>query len=231
MWGRRTEGEDALGTAGKMPALQRYNRDVRIRFLIVFALLTAFALAQDSPDKTAPDKTAPDKTAPDKAGAGKAAATAKAAADKAAEGSREAEESSSRSTRTDISPPPDDEKNHPGSKNELQELGLPDIPDNPEPSDIQEFHPWNPMKALKDIEVGNYYFNRKNYKAALDRYKEALYYKDGDAVASYRLAACQEKIGDKEEAKKYYAQYLKILPEGPLAKDAQASLDRLAKAR
>jgi len=63
-----------------MPALQRYNRDVRIRFLIVFALLTAFALAQDSPDKTAPDKTAPDKTAPDKAGAGKAAATAKAAA-------------------------------------------------------------------------------------------------------------------------------------------------------
>jgi tetratricopeptide (TPR) repeat protein len=205
--------------------LQRYNRDVRIRFLIVFALLTALALAQDSPDKTAPDKTAPDK-----AGEGKAAATDKAAASKAA-GNQEAEESSSRATRTDISPPPDDEKNHPGSKNELRELGLPDIADNPEPSDVQEFHPWNPMKAMKDIEVGNYYFNRKNYKAALDRYKEALYYKDGDAVASYRLAVCQEKVGDKEEAKKYYAQYLKILPEGPLAKDAQASLARLAKAR
>lgn len=87
------------------------------------------------------------------------------------------------------------------------------------------------MKAMKDIEVGNYYFNRKNYKAALDRYKEALYYKDGDAVASYRLAVCQEKVGDKGEAKKYYAQYLKVLPEGPLAKDAKASLDRLAKAR
>jgi len=208
-----------------MPALQRYNRAVRIRFLIVFALLTAFGLAQDSPDKSHADKTGPDKTAPDKAGASKAAA-----ADKA-EGSREVEESSSRSTRTDISPPPDDEKNHPGSKNELQELGLPDISDNPEPTDVQEFHPWNPMKALKDIEVGNYYFNRKNYKAALDRYKEAFYYKDGDAVASYRLALCEEKLGDKAEAKKYYAQYLKVLPEGPLAKDAQASLDRLAKGR
>ena len=213
-----------------MPALQRYNRAVRIRFLIVFALLTAFGLAQDSPDKSHADKTGPDKTAPDKAGASKAAPADKAAADKA-EGSREVEESSSRSTRTDISPPPDDEKNHPGSKNELQELGLPDISDNPEPTDVQEFHPWNPMKALKDIEVGNYYFNRKNYKAALDRYKEALYYKDGDAVASYRLALCEEKLGDKAEAKKYYAQYLKVLPEGPLAKDAQASLDRLAKGR
>lgn len=197
-----------------------------MRLLIAFLfLLSVFSLAQDSSDKTAPDKAASDKAAPDKG------VTDKAAADKATERNREAEESSSRETRTDISAPPDDEKNHPGSKTELQELGIPDIPDNSEPSDIQEFHPWNPMKAIKDIEVGDYYFRRKNYKAALDRYKEALYYKDNDAVASYRLAVCQEKLGDKAEAKKYYAQYLKVLPEGPLAKDAQASLDRLAKAR
>jgi hypothetical protein len=38
-------------------------------------------------------------------------------------------------------------------------------------------------------------------------------------------------MGDKAEARKYYEQYLKILPEGPLAKDAHASLERLAKAR
>ena len=194
---------------------------MRIRFLLVLlALLTAFSLAQDSPDKAAPAKTAPDKAAADKP-----------ASDQAVKHSPDSEESSSRETRIDTSPPPDDEKNHPGSKTELEELGIPDIPDNPEPSDVQEFHPWNPMKAMKDVEVGNYYFRRKNYKAALDRYKEALYYKDGDAIASYRLAVCQEKVGDKEEAKKYYAQYLKVLPEGPLAKDAQASLDRLAKAR
>jgi Tfp pilus assembly protein PilF len=45
------------------------------------------------------------------------------------------------------------------------------------------------------------------------------------------VALCQEKLGDKAEAKKYYEQYLKILPEGPLAKDARASLERLAKAQ
>jgi tetratricopeptide (TPR) repeat protein len=101
----------------------------------------------------------------------------------------------------------------------------------PDSSDVQEFHPWNPMKAIKDIEVGDYYFKRKNYKAALDRYKEALYYKNNDAVASFRIAVCQEKLGDKTEARKYFEQYLKILPEGPFAKDAHASLAKLGKER
>lgn len=85
------------------------------------------------------------------------------------------------------------------------------------------------MKASKDIEVGNFYFKRGNYKAALDRYKEALYYKENDAVATFRLALCQEKIGDKDEARKNFEQYLKILPEGPYAKDARASLEKLGK--
>jgi len=188
--------------------LKRYNNGVRIRFLMVsLALLAALALAQDSSDKTASDK---------------------AAAEKAAARNREAEESSSRDTRIDISPPKDDAKNHPASKAAVADF---DVPDSVDPSGVQEFHPWNPMKALKDVEVGDFYFKRKNYKAALERYREALYYKDGDAVASFRLAVCQEKLGNKAEAKKYFEQYLKILPEGPFAKDAHASLDRIAKAQ
>jgi tetratricopeptide (TPR) repeat protein len=85
------------------------------------------------------------------------------------------------------------------------------------------------MKAMKDVEVGDFYFKRKNYHAALDRYKEALYYKENDAVATFRVAVCQEKMGDTEEARKYYEQYLKILPEGPFAKEAKESLERMAK--
>lgn len=138
---------------------------------------------------------------------------------------REAEQSSSRDTRIDISAPKDDAKNHPGSKDAMADF---DVPDNIEAAGVQEFHPWNPMKAMKAIEVGDFYFKRKNYKAALDRYKEALYYKDGDALASFRLAVCQDKVGDKGEARKYYQQYLKILPDGPFAKEAKNSVDRLA---
>lgn len=208
-------------------ATRRYNGDVRIRFGIVFlALLAAISAAQDSPEKTAPDKTARDKTAQDKT-----AQDQDKDKDKTAPPAPDADESSSHATRIDLRPPKDDAKNHPSSKAALENLDIPLAPDNADTSGIQEFHPWNPMKALKDIEVGDFYFKRKNYKAALERYKEALYYKDGDALASFRLAACQEKLGDKAEAKKFYEQYLKILPEGPLAKDAHASLDRLAKAQ
>jgi tetratricopeptide (TPR) repeat protein len=141
---------------------------------------------------------------------------------------REAQESSSRETRIDISPPKDDAKNHPESANAVSDL---EIAPAPEGADVQEFHPWNPMKALKNVEVGDYYFKRKNYKAALDRYKEALYYKENDAIASFRLAVCQEKLGDKTEAIKYYEQYLKILPEGQYAKDAHAALAKLDKSQ
>ena len=181
---------------------------MRIRFLIVFlALLTTFSLAQDAPDKTASDKTA---------------------SDKAAARNNEAGVSSSLDTRINISPPKDDAKNHPASKSAVADL---EVGDSPDTSGVQEFHAWNPMKAMKDIEVGDYYFRRKNYRGALERYKDALYYKDNDAVASFRLAECQEKLGDKTEARKYYEQYLKILPEGPFAKDAHAALDRLGKAQ
>ena len=148
--------------------------------------------------------------------------------DKTSERNREAQESSSRDTRVDISPPKGDAKNHPDSKGAIAGLAP---GDNPNASDVQEFHPWNPMKAMKDVEVGDFYFRRKNYRAALERYKDALYWKQNDAVASFRLAVCQEKLGNKEEARKFYEQYLKILPEGPFAKDAHTSLDRLAKAQ
>jgi tetratricopeptide (TPR) repeat protein len=180
---------------------------VRFKFAIVFLALTTFLGAQATPDKTDSDKNA--------------------AADQNGR-VREAPASSSRDTRIDISPPKDDDKGHPASKDAVADL---DADDHAGASGVQEFHPWNPLKAHKDIDVGDFYFKRKNYKAALERYKDALYYKDGDALASYRVAVCQEKLGDKSEARKYYEQYLKILPDGPLAKDAHASLDRLAKAQ
>src|SRR5215468_5690790 len=95
-------------------------------------------------------------------------------------------ESSSRDSRVDLSPPKDDAKNHPFSK-----AAVSDLEPDETTGDVQEFHPWNPMRAMKDVEVGDFYFKRKNYRAALDRYKEALYFKDNDAVASFRLAQCQ----------------------------------------
>src|SRR5437868_14069384 len=128
------------------------------------------------------------------------------------------EESSSRSNRVDISPPKDDAKSHPYSSSPGE--------DGEEAGDVQEFHPWDPHKAAKDVEIGDFYFKRKNYRAAEDRYREALFYKDNDAVATFRLAQCLEKMDQPDEARKEYESYLKILPHGPEADAARKAIER-----
>lgn len=125
--------------------------------------------------------------------------------------------SSSKEDPVDLSPPGDDEKAHPKSTDMLTDEG----------SGTGDFHPWNPHKAAKDVEVGDFYFKKKNYTAAESRYREALYYKDNDAVATYRLAVCLEKMDRDGEAIAAYESYLKILPYGPESADAHKAIERL----
>lgn len=140
--------------------------------------------------------------------------------DSSANRERQAEMSSSKDTRIDLSPPADDAKKHPQSG-----AAVSDAEDDN--ADVQEFQKWDPHKAAKDIEVGDFYYKKKNYRAALERYKEALLYKPNDAVATYRLAECQDRTGNSSEAIAHYQDYLRILPHGPFAAEAQKALERL----
>src|SRR5664279_6197384 len=74
------------------------------------------------------------------------------------------DESSSKQTQVDVAPPKDDEK-HTGASDE--ELG--------------EFHPYDPHKAAKCVEVGDYYLKQGNTRAAISRYQEPLEWKPRDA--------------------------------------------------
>jgi tetratricopeptide (TPR) repeat protein len=94
-------------------------------------------------------------------------------------------------------------------------------------SDVQELHPYNPHKADKNVEVGDFYFKRNNYRAAESRYAEALDYMPNHALATYKLAEAQEKLGKTAQARANYEKYLKILPRGELASAAKAALARL----
>src|SRR3954447_3378662 len=91
---------------------------------------------------------------------------------------RDPGESSSKDTIIDISPPKDDAAKHPDSASSPEE----DV------SGVMEVKKWDPHKAEKDVEVGDYYLKRKNFVAAINRYREALEYKPRDAVATFRLA-------------------------------------------
>ena len=97
--------------------------------------------------------------------------------------------------------------------------------------DVAEAKPFDPHKADKNIEIGDYYFNHKNYRAAESRYREALEWKPGDAIATYKLGEVMEKEGNLTQARQNFQAYLKILPEGPLAEKAKKALERIDKAK
>jgi tetratricopeptide (TPR) repeat protein len=132
-------------------------------------------------------------------------------------------DSSSKDTQVDLSPPADDAKAHPESAAALTDSEAAASGR----AGVTEFHSWDPHKAAKSIEVGDFYFERQNYRAAEDRYREALHYKDNDAVATIRLAECLEKLGIPDDARAEYESYLRILPHGPQASEAKKALDRL----
>jgi hypothetical protein len=129
-------------------------------------------------------------------------------------------ESSSKDTQIDLSPPANDDKSHPRSPDVLVDEGS-------GTTDTSLFRYWDPHKAAKDVEVGDFYFKRKNYRAAEDRYREALLYKNNDAMATFHLAECLDKMNRLGEAQQEYEAYLKILPHGPEAEKAEKAIERL----
>ena len=92
---------------------------------------------------------------------------------------------------------------------------------------VSEFRPWDPHKAMKDVEIGDFYFKRQNYHAALGRYCEALQYKPNDAIATFRIAESLEKFADLAGARTYYQAYLKIPSGGQFAAQSRKALDRI----
>lgn len=100
------------------------------------------------------------------------------------------------------------------------------MPEEPDDS-VTELHSWDPHRAMKDVEVGDFYLKRDNLGAALSRYCEALSYKPKDALATLRVAEVLNKSGDLAEARSYYQEYLKILPKGPAAGECKKALDRI----
>lgn len=122
-------------------------------------------------------------------------------------------DSSSRKRIIDLAPPTGDIQQHPESQATQDS--------------VNEMGPWDPHRAYKDIEVGDFYFKRKNYRGAESRYRDALIYKRNDAISTFRLGQICERTGRISEAMYFYQNYLKILPNGPYAADAHKSITKL----
>lgn len=86
---------------------------------------------------------------------------------------------------------------------------------------------YDPIGAAKAAEVGDYYFQGKNYRAARSRYEEALEMKPADPALYFRLGKTFEKLNEFERAFENYDATLIADPQAPDAREAAAGIERL----
>jgi tetratricopeptide (TPR) repeat protein len=86
---------------------------------------------------------------------------------------------------------------------------------------------WDPLRAEKDIEVGQYYMRKGDVDAAIDRFQDATTAKPGYAVPFRYLGEAQEKRGLKKQAIASYSRYLDLYPHAEDGAKIRKKIDKL----
>jgi tetratricopeptide (TPR) repeat protein len=88
---------------------------------------------------------------------------------------------------------------------------------------------WDPLRAEKDLEVGQYYMKKGDIDAAIDRFQDATQAKPGYAIPFRYLGEAQEKKGFKKQAIKSYQRYLDLYPHAEDGDKIHKKIDKLYK--
>src|SRR5579872_3970162 len=124
------------------------------------------------------------------------------------------------SSRTQASPPGQTPANpaQERKKNAATDNATVNAPDQPK---------WDPLRAEKDLEVGQYYMKKGDLDAAIDRFQDAADAKPGFAIPFRYLGEAQEKKGQKREAIKSYTRYLDLYPHAEDAAKVRKKIEKL----
>ena len=123
-----------------------------------------------------------------------------------AAGSGQQEDSSSSLTGLDkLLPPPDDDQT--GKKRKLA---------------VKE--PTHQEAASEDINVGGYYLERKNWKAAYSRFESALILDPENPDVYWGLAEAERQLGDLANARAHYEKVLEYDPDSRHGREARKAL-------
>jgi tetratricopeptide (TPR) repeat protein len=102
-------------------------------------------------------------------------------------------------------------------------------PQEPAPPAAKSQDPaYDPYRAAKDIEIGNFYMRKGDVDAAIDRFLDAIQHKPDFAEPCRLLGEAYEKKGEKAAAIKYYKQYLQIRPRAPDAGRIRKRISKLS---
>ena len=86
---------------------------------------------------------------------------------------------------------------------------------------------FNPLQAKKDIDAGNFYAKKHDFRAAANRYASATKYNDGDAEAWLKLGETEEKLKDRKAAREAYSKYLEVASDAKNAPEIRKRMEKL----
>ena len=78
------------------------------------------------------------------------------------------------------------------------------LPPEEDAGATKQVYTFNPVRSKRDVQVGDFYLKKGDFKAAVARYKEATLWNEGNADAWLRLGEAEEKRGTPKAAKAAY---------------------------
>ncbi len=87
----------------------------------------------------------------------------------------------------------------------------------------------NPFLSEQNLNIGNFYYKKKNYAAAIRRYLEAIEYLPDSVRAYEALARAYEKNDQPDKAIAAYKRFIEKNPDSPKSPEFLARLAKLEK--
>ncbi len=87
-----------------------------------------------------------------------------------------------------------------------------------------EKFPLDPLESDRNIRVGNFYWHKGDYRAALARYERATKYNPSSADAFFKVGEAEEKLKRKDAAKSAFQRVIQIAPDSKAAREARKKL-------
>ncbi len=112
------------------------------------------------------------------------------------------------------------------SQSGLQKILPSDNDDQPQGKKrkLADQEPEHQETSKEDIQVGGYYLESKNWKAALSRFESAMVLSPDEPEVYWGLAESDRHLGKFAEARTYYQKVLDYDPDGPHGKGARKAL-------
>jgi Tetratricopeptide repeat len=95
------------------------------------------------------------------------------------------------------------------------------------PTDGPIYKSYENKRVAEDLELGDAYMKKRNYRGAEFRFDDVLQYEPENPEAIFKLAEALQNLGRKAEACTQYKNYLEIEPSGAFSDHAKKGLQKL----